>query len=294
MRTTLLTLLLAGLIPMTGFSQDAPKVIHLWENGAPGFESRKDEPEQAQSYWVKNIHNPSITAFLPPKEIATGAAILVIPGGGHKELVFNAEGRDAGEFLAKQGVAAFALKYRLAGEPGSVYKVDIHAKADAYRAMRYIRSHATEWGIDPNRIGVMGFSAGGELASFVAYPSGDGDPAAPDPIDRVNGKPNFLIQIYPGGRGTPDVIPKDAPPAFLLVAQDDGAATGLIRLLQKYHDAKVPVEAHIFAQGSHAFNMGDRSKLASIHTWPQRLADWLSDTGILHPTTQPATPKVDN
>jgi acetyl esterase/lipase len=262
-------------------AQTTPQVIHLWPNGAPGFENRKDEPEQAKDYWVKNIHNPSITAYLPAKDKATGAAVLICPGGGHRELVFEAEGRDPGLYLANMGVAAFALKYRLAREEGSPYKVEVQAPQDAYRAMRLIRSRATEWGIDPNRLGVMGFSAGGEVAAMISYGPGNGDAAATDPIDRFNGRPNFQMLVYPGPLGMPDVVPADAPPAFLVIANDDGLATVLIGLLQKYHAAKVPVEAHIYAQGNHAFNMGYRSKLDSIKGWPQRMADWLKDNGWL-------------
>ncbi|HEY1628945.1 MAG TPA: alpha/beta hydrolase, partial [Tepidisphaeraceae bacterium] len=214
-------ILLIGMIPRMAMAQAQPRVIHLWENGAPGFESRRDEPEIARDYWVRNIQNPSITVYLPAKENANGAAVLVVPGGGHRELVFNAEGRDPAIFLSNMGVAAFALKYRLAKEEGSPYKVEVHARQDAYRAMRLIRSHATEWNIDPNRVGVLGFSAGGEVAALIAYDSGDGDPNASDPIDRLNGKPNFQMLVYPGGGFIPDVIPADAPPAFLLAADDD-------------------------------------------------------------------------
>ena len=99
---------------MPFFQKPKPPVVPLWEKGAPGFESRKDEPEQAKDWWVKNVHNPSLTVFLPPKEKATGCAVIVAPGGGHRELVFNAEGVEAAEYLASLGVAAFALKYRLA------------------------------------------------------------------------------------------------------------------------------------------------------------------------------------
>lgn len=107
-------------------AQDAGVVIPLWPNGAPGFESRKDEPELAKDYWVKNVHNPSITAYLPTKEKATGAAVIICPGGGHRELGFNGEGRDPGLFLSELGVAAFALKYRLAREEGSQYDLNKH------------------------------------------------------------------------------------------------------------------------------------------------------------------------
>lgn len=269
--------------------QAQPQVIPLWEKGPPGFESRRDEPEQAKDYWVKNIHNPSITVFLPPKEKATGAAVIIAPGGGHRELVFNAEGRDPAVYLNGIGVAAFALKYRLAREPGSPYKIEQCVPQDAYRAIRLVRSHAKEWGIDPNRVGILGFSAGGEVASMVAYGSGVGDPNAPDPVDRLNGKPNFQMLVYPGPLGIPDVIPPDAPPAFLLVANDDtGASRVVASLFQKYRDAKLPVEAHIYARGGHAFNMGYRSKLATLKGWPQRMADWLADNGFLTGTVSSA------
>jgi len=262
-------------------AQAAPQVVPLWPNGAPGFESRRNEPEEAKDYWVKNIHNPSITIFLPPKEKATGAAIVIAPGGGHRELVFNAEGRDAALYLNSIGVAAFVLKYRLAREPNSPYKLETVVPQDAYRAMRLVRSRASKWGVDPNRVGILGFSAGGEVVSMIAYGSGAGDPNAPDPVDRLNGKPNFQMLVYPGPLGIPDVIPSDAPPAFLAVANDDGAARVVVSLLEKLRAAKVPVEAHIYSHGGHAFNMGQRSKLITLKTWPRRLADWLADNGWL-------------
>ena len=279
------------LIPLTAMAQTDPQVIHLWENGAPGFESRRDEPELAKDYWVRNIQNPSVTVYLPPKDKSTGAAVLIAPGGGHRELVFNAEGRDPAVFLSSIGVTAFALKYRLAKEENSPYTVATHVRQDAYRAMRLIRSRAKEWNIDPNRVGVLGFSAGGEVAALIAYDNGDGDANASDPIDRLNGKPNFQMLVYPGKFGIPDEIPHDAPPAFLLAADDDdyGCDQNVVDLLKKYHAAKVPVEAHIFAHGKHAFNMGYRSNLTSIKNWPQRMADWLADNHFLNPqaTTQP-------
>src|SRR6185295_17393073 len=131
-----------------------------------GFENRREEAQVAKDYWVKNIHNPSITVFLPPKEKATGAAVVICPGGGHRELVFNAEGVDAAQFLNSIGVAAFALKYRLGREPGSPYSIQEHARADGLRALRLVRSRAAEWGVDPARVGIMGFSAGGEVVSM--------------------------------------------------------------------------------------------------------------------------------
>ncbi len=265
-------------------SPDEPTVIPLWPHGAPGSEARRNEPEVARDYWVRNIHNPSLTVFRPPPGQANGTAIIVIPGGGHRELVFNAEGVQPATFLAKLGMTAFALKYRLAREEGSTYTIEKDARADAVRAMRYVRSHAAEWGVDPHRIGLMGWSAGGELTALVVYRPTEGDPNAVDPVERVSCRPDFQIMIYPGAVGLPEVIGPDAPPAFLLCAGDDrdhaGTTMTYARLLW---EAKVPVELHVFAQGQHAFNMGDRSTLRSIHDWPHRLADWLADSGWLEP-----------
>jgi acetyl esterase/lipase len=264
-------------------------VIPLWQNGAPGFESRKDIPEQAQDYWVRNVNNPSITVFLPPKGTGNGTAVIIAPGGGFRELVFNAEGVQAAEFLNSIGVTAFALKYRLPGEPNSPYTKD-NVRQDAYRAMRLVRSRAKEWNIDPSRVGVLGFSAGGEVVSMIAYAPGDGDPAASDPIDRLNGRPDFQMLVYPGG-GVPDTVPPNSPPAFLLVANDDqyGCDKVTLQLYEKLHAAGVPVEAMFLAEGKHAFNMGDRSKLVTVNTWPQRMADWMKDSGYLAPISAPLT-----
>lgn len=274
--------MLNAALPITAIAQVNTVVIPLWEKGAPGFENRRNEPEQAKDYWVKNINNPSLTIYLPAKEKATGAAVIICPGGGHRELVFNAEGVEPAQFLNSLGVAAFVLKYRLSREPNSPYSIDKHPREDAYRAMRLVRYHAKEWNIDTNRIGMLGFSAGGEVVATVAYGSGKGDLKSPEAVERMNGKPNFQMLIYPGPLGIPEVIPSDAPPAFVLAANDDACCSeSTVSLLQKYRAAKVPVEAHIYTQGGHGFNMGNRSKLSSIKSWSQRMADWMDDNNIL-------------
>jgi len=270
----------AGALP----AQAPPPEIPLWANGAPGFENRRNEPVEAKDYWIRNIHNPSITVYLPPKEKATGAAVVICPGGGHRELVFKAEGVEAAEYLNSLGVAAFAVKYRLAREPGSPYSLEKHPREDGQRAMRLVRSRAREWGIDPNRIGMMGFSAGGEVVSLSAFSGTEGDPTAADPIDRLSARPDFLVMIYPGPLGVPDTIPRGAPPAFLLAADDDACCSGpVVKLLTGYRAAGIPVEAHLFTKGGHGFNMGYRSSLATLKGWPQRLADWMADSGLLKP-----------
>jgi acetyl esterase/lipase len=262
---------------------ETPQVIHLWPNGAPGFESRKDEPELAKDYWVKNINNPSLTVFLPPKDKANGCAVIVAPGGGFRELVFNAEGKQVADFLNPLGVTVFVLKYRLPNEEHSPYSLD-NVREDAHRAIRLVRSRAAEFHIDPNRIGMLGFSAGGAVVMLVAFEPGEGDAKAADPIDRVSGRLNFELMVYPGGK-PPATIPANSPPAFLVCANDDeyGCDQVTLDLLQAFRTAKVSVEAHFFAQGKHAFNMGDRSTFAAVKGWPQRMADWLGDRGLLKP-----------
>jgi acetyl esterase/lipase len=266
---------------------ESPQKIYLWPNGAPGFEARKDEPELAKDWWVRNIHNPSVTVYFPAKEKNTGTAVLICPGGGHQNLVFNAEGVEPAEYLASLGITAFVLKYRLARQENSPYTLEKHPKEDAYRAMRLIRSRAKEWNIDSSRIGMLGFSAGGEVVSMLSYTSGKGDPKAKDPIDRLDGKPDFQMLVYPGPLGIPEVVPKDSPPLFMLAANDDKCCSApVIALLQKYRETGIPAEAHLYAQGDHAFNMGNRSKLNSIKNWPQRMADWLSDSNLLVPVNR--------
>ena len=258
-------------------------VIPLWPQGAPGSESRRNEAETRPHPWsIANIQNPSLTVYLPSPDKANGTAVVICPGGGHRELVIDEEGTKPAKFLNTLGVAAFVLKYRLANEPGSKLTVDHDTRADVYRAMRIVRSRAAEWGVNPLRIGIMGFSAGGENVSMAVFGDGAGDPAEASPIDRANVRPDFAIWVYPGPFGMPETVPSGAPPAFMIVASDDGLTGPVLNLATKYHAAKVPMEVHIVASGGHGFNMGDRfPKNKAVNTWPQRLADWLEDTGWL-------------
>lgn len=274
-------LLIAGMMAvMPATAQD---VIPLWPDGAPGSEARRHEPEQAKDWWVKNIHHPSLTVFRPAPGTSNGTAVIVVPGGGHRECVFNAEGVEPAQMLAKLGITSFALKYRLFREEGSGYTIE-HPTADLRRAIRLVRGRAAEWGVDPERVGVMGWSAGGELAAMVAYRPATGDAAAPDPIDRRNARPNFQILVYPGPLGTPARLPADAPEALFLTANDDESpARTLSLMLEKYRAVGIPAEAHFFAAGGHGFNLGQRSKLKAVRGLPDRIADWLHDRGYLAP-----------
>ena len=144
------------------------------------------------------MHYPSIYVFLPPKDRATGVAVVVAPGGGHSQLVIDKEGWEIADWLNEHGVAAFVLKYRLARAKDSRYTVAKDALADSARAVRTVRSHATEWGVDPARIGFMGFSAGGELTALIETRFDAGNSGAVDPIERASSRPDFAAAIYPG------------------------------------------------------------------------------------------------
>ncbi|NCD69062.1 alpha/beta hydrolase [Mucilaginibacter agri] len=282
-----LILCIAALMPFAVFAQSDSTIIPLWKNGAPGFENRKDEPEKGGKY-TYNVNNPTITVYMPPKDKANGAAIVVCPGGGHRILVFNSEGTEPAHFLTQLGFVVAVLKYRLARDTNSPYKLQVHAKQDAERAIRTVRSNAGKWGFDANRLGIMGFSAGGEVVDWVAFEKGDGDPKAADPIERESFKTNFAIMVYPGPLGVPEVVPPDSPPAFLVVADDDECCSPpVIKLLQKYREAGVSVEAHIFSKGNHAFNMGYRSKLQTLKNWPARLVDWFVDNDYFKKPIEP-------
>ena len=185
---------LFSLISFTAIAQDS-LVIPLWQGGAPGFENRKNEPEEAKDWWVKNINNPSLTFFRAPQSIATGAAVVICPGGGHRTLVFNAEGTDAAKFMNSIGINAFVLKYRLFREENTVYTME-NAKQDIFRALRLVRSLAKEYKIDTARIGVMGFSAGGELAGWLSYHYHESHGIKNDAIDALSARPSFQILIY--------------------------------------------------------------------------------------------------
>lgn len=256
----------------------AQQRVALWPDGAPGFEARKAIPEQAAEYWAKSINDPSVTAWLPPADKATGAAVIVLPGGGHKMLVIHPEGTDVAKVLNPMGVAVFVLKYRLSQEEGSPYSID-HARQDAVRAVRLVRSRAAAFGVDPKKIGLMGFSGGGEIVDLAVYSPTAKDPKV-DAVDQVSGRPDFQVLIYPGPVGLPERIPADAPPAFILAADDDACCSAPpVELLAKFRAAKVPVEFHLFQSGGHAFNMGFRTEKAAIKVWPERLRDWLTDNG---------------
>ena len=274
-----------------GTEPDHPVPITLWPNGAPGFEDNRNEQEivtengrgRSGFIAVSNVHNPTITPYLPPADKATGVAVVVAPGGGHRLLAISHEGYDVGQWLADHGIAAFVLKYRLErGTSGANYTVRKEALADIQRAIRTIRSRATEWHVNPEVIGVMGFSAGGELAALAAKQFDDGNSDAADAIDRVPCKAAFQALVYPGRSYfiAPD---KNSPPAFLVCAFDDrrDIAAGLAEVYLRFHDAGVPAELHIYSAGGHGFGIRPKVNERPVNEWPERFVEWLDERGFM-------------
>jgi acetyl esterase/lipase len=278
--------------------------IRLWSTAAPGSEGVTAEEVSKPSTTPKYkglpanftvTHYPSIYVFLPPKEKAGGAAMIVAPGGGHTQLVIEKEGWEIADWLNQQGIAAFVLKYRLARAPGSKYTIAEHAYADAARSIRVVRSHAKEWGVDPARIGFIGFSAGGEVAGMVETKFDAGKPDAEDPVERVSSRPDFTVLVYPAyrpGAARPDTpqlfpVPKDAPPAFLVCADDDPShVVATAKFYLELQANRIPAGMHIYAYGGHGFALRPTKKPSPVMTWPDRLKDWLAERGFVTATAQ--------
>lgn len=276
-------LLVASLAPLLALSAlrpaaaaDDPAVIPLWQAGPPGFESRKDEAEVIDKGTITNVHFPTLTAFLPEPGRATGVGIVVAPGGGLAKLGFQGGGVEPARFLAAHGFAAFVLKYRLPREPGVPYKFEQHCLQDGQRAVRLVRSRAAEFGVRPEQVGMLGFSAGGEVVSITSYAPGAGDPQAADPVDRLDGRPAFQMLVYPGPLGIPSKLPAGSPPAFMVIAADDPHTSVVINLMHLFRESGVAYEAHVYARGGHGFGM-KRSARKSLEHWPDRMLDWLED-----------------
>lgn len=268
-----------------------PEPVTLWPDEAPGAMGK--QPEDI----------PELRIYLPEEGKATGAGIVVCPGGGYGALATDHEGHQVAKWLNTIGVAGFVLKYRL----GPKYKHPAPLQ-DAQRAIRHVRAHAKEWKLDLDRIGIMGFSAGGHLASTVATHFDKGDPNSDDPIARQSSRPNFAILCYPvismteafGHTGSkrnllgPDPDPKlveslsnekqvtpETPPTFLFhTGEDKGVPVeNSIAFYQALRKAQVPAEMHIYQDGPHGVGLAPGQP--GLETWKDRLADWLKNSGFL-------------
>lgn len=272
-------------------SAQEPKVLSLWPDGAPGAVGQEERDR------------PTLTVFLPPPEKANGAAVVICPGGGYGALATGHEGVDVARWLNARGVAGFMLKYRL----GPRYHHPAPLQ-DAQRALRTVRARAQEWHVDPTRIGIWGFSAGGHLASTAGTHFDDGKPDATDPIEQAGCRPDFLILCYAvismeapyahmGSRN--NLVGKDAdpklveslsndkqvtprtPPTFLLHTNADAGVPpeNSVLFYLALRKAKVPAELHIFEKGRHGVGLAPNDPVLSA--WPELLAAWLKTRGVL-------------
>jgi acetyl esterase/lipase len=279
--TAALLALLIGQVHAAEPQTAAAQTIPLWPNGVPGAADSGPEKvrlTESGEHIVSNVHVPSITAYIPPREKAGGAAVIVIPGGGHVELWMDHEGYNVAQFLKDHGIAAFVLKYRLAREKGSTYSVEGDSLRDVQRAIRLVRSDSARWHLDPERIGVMGFSAGGELAALAAVRYDNGAPAPTDSADRQSSRPSFQALLYPAiPAGL--VYSREAPPAFLLCGDGDTPviSQGLAELYLAMRRAGIHAELHIYAGVGHGFGLRSSNE-GPVAAWPQRFVDWLAST----------------
>jgi len=263
----------------------------LWPEGAPG------------AVGTGPGHEPGLTVYLPAPEKATGTAIVVCPGGGYGTLALDHEGEQIGQWLIGEGIAAFVLQYRHAPDYGHPIPL-----MDAQRAVRTVRHHAETWGVRADRIGILGFSAGGHLTASTGILHEAGKPDAADPIDRVSARPDFMVPVYPvitmqddythkGSRKnllgeTPDPalveryslerqVNAETPPAFLVHTTEDQVVPveNAVQLYLAIHHAGVPVEMHIYEKGRHGLGLGGGD--AAFATWPGHFITWLKVRGLL-------------
>jgi len=284
---------------------DAEGVYRIWSGAAPGSEGWTWSERTMEVPWptssprrlTRNVITPTVTMFRPAPGTATGAAVVIAPGGAFHFLLVDHEGYDMARWLAQQGVTCFVLKYRLARSTDDDTKLlefrnDMHARIaasktdpghpmhqvmhearlwgeeDGRQAIRFVRANAASWGIDPNRIGITGFSAGGGVAM------------GPVLEHDATSRPDFAASIYAAWREGVSV-PKDACPLFIVISDDDGTVPALssLRLYQAWHEAGKSAELHIFGNGGHGYGMAREGWLSD--PWPELLGSWLKVQGVI-------------
>ena len=270
--------------------------LRLWSGVAPGSEPGRLPSSEFAEEWtgeaprraVRFTTVPALHGFLPPTDRSNGAALVIAPGGGYNTVVIEHEGWRIARRLAEEGLAVFVLKYRH-------WDRDL-ARSDARRAVRVVRARAAEWGLDPHRIGLGGFSAGGHLALNATAHSEIGEPRGDDAIDRVDSRPDFLLLVYP----TPvtrlpegAVVDAQFPATFIACAVEDHAEERVLALSSLLLKARVRHESHLFASGVHGFGLGE--DLPGTREWPRLFAAWLRAElapagGMRSPVLPPATP----
>jgi acetyl esterase/lipase len=291
-RSNILAAIVTMCISASAARAEDPVPIFLWENGAPGAKGDEDKDE------------PKLFAYPAPVESAVGTAIVICPGGGYGHLSMDKEGSDVAKWLNSLGVSAFVLDYRHAGK-GYQHPAPLD---DVKRAVRYVRTNAEKWKLDASRIGVMGFSAGGHLASTAGTQFEEANKNADDKIDRASSRPDFLVLCYPvismtseythkgsrknliGDDPSPELAKKmsselqvtsNTPPTFIFQTDKDTGvpAENAVSFYLALRKAKVPAELHIYQNGPHGVGLAPGDPV--LATWKERLADWLKVRGLL-------------
>ena len=298
--------------------------IPIWSGIAPGSakSTRKEEYRNrpitdgtrvTRDRSVRGVTRPTITVYLPTQSKATGAAVVICPGGGFSHLAIDKEGHDVARWLRSHGIAGVVVKYRLPNPNVGLF-VPNGSIPDMQRAIRIVRRKASQWNINPKRIGVMGFSAGGYMAAAAGTLFDQGEPDADDPIRRTSCRPDFIIPVYPlislelqGTRSAgiaermlgPNVndkligeysldtrVTSQTPPAFLVHAHDDGLSVEhSIRFYLALRKAKVSAELLVYSKGGHGFGMRQRG--LPVSAWRERWLEWMKAEGFLRQSNQP-------
>ena len=286
MKPTLILLASLGIL-------SAQEVISIWPVLAPG-ETTKNRGETLPANLkdpsitrVQKVTQPTLTAFLPPKGSGNGTAVIVLPGGGFSYVVPDLEGSETAKFLNESGISVFVLKYRTTANGPKVADAWKRPLQDSQRAVRYVRAHGDKWGIDSLKIGIMAFSAGGQVGAIhlgdhpAAYVNVDG-------VDRQSSRPDFAMLIYPWRTYVPAIdglkpeiqISKTAPPTFIVHTSDDASTSlGAVGIYAALKKAKVSAELHIYQNGGHGYGARDREGSA-IGSWSDRAMEWLRIRGL--------------
>ena len=303
-RSAHLVALLAGLSATIPASGADPIVVDLWPSKVPGDVGIKGQetsrihqsPLVGPTKLITNVSRPTLTIYRPDAVKNTGTAMVICPGGGYWDLYWELEGEEVADWLNAQGMTGIILKYRCPRRPGDVKGEPAPGpRLDAQRAVRLVRSRAAEWGIDPKRIGVVGFSAGGHLALATAINFNDRLYEPIDAVDKLSSRPDFAVACYPGYMKVKDRdavrpdfhIPAETPPIFLSHASDDRESNGgcisenSVFTYLALRRAGIPTELHVYATGDHDFGVRQNEKLPS--SWPRLCVNWLRSQNLLRP-----------
>lgn len=303
MRRIFAALVTAGMllvIPSQSPAVEPAKVLELWSGPAPGDRGQlgpeRDTTKETDNLVagkplirLGNVSKPTLSLYRPSPDKDTGTAVVVCPGGGYSILALDLEGTEVCEWLNSIGVTGVLLKYRVPKREG----LEKHTAAlqDAQRAIGLVRYNAKTWGIDPNRIGVLGFSAGAHLSAAASDNYRERTYPKVDPADEVSCRPDFAVLVYPayltvkeeGDKIAPDLpVTPNTPPTFLVMAQDDPVRVeNALFYSVALRKAQVPFELHVYPSGGHGYGL--RPSRDCVTTWPARAADWMKSRGLLPP-----------